>query len=246
MIPKFDLSKIKFSTDEVTFQKAVALYEQGKIQKFKKDFRGCSATVLGGSQYNVYVSLKNLHTSDCDCYMGQNNYLCKHIVAVSIYAVLDGEAMKTEEKEINNEPACSNRLGRLNEFELSEVKKAITDSLRYIKGYVGPSKKWFAYQDSLQEGCNRLAFVVSKLPISSQTSDLIVSLLLRMDKKLSEGGVDDSDGTVGNCIYGLVAVLEQYVKFDKNCLKSFKALCNQSTCFDWEESLVRILDESEN
>jgi hypothetical protein len=177
--------------------------------------------------------------------MGQNNYLCKHMVAVAIYAVLNGTSMTQEEKEINDGPVFSGKLGELNEPELAEVKKAITDALRYIKGYTGPSKTWFAYQGSLQEGCSRLSSIVSKLPASKQTSDLIVKLLLRVDKKLSEGGVDDSDGTVGGFIEETVTVLEEYTKVDKACIETFELLCGISTCFDWEEPLVLILDESD-
>ncbi|MFZ3055006.1 MAG: SWIM zinc finger family protein [Minisyncoccales bacterium] len=243
--PLYDLNKIKFITDKTTFEKAIDLYEKGKVTNFKKNFNGCSAVVLGGSHYNVDVSFKDPSKGNCDCYMGQNNYLCKHMVAVAIYAVLNGSSMTSEEKEINDVPVFSGKLGELNELELAEVKKSITNALKYIKGYVGPSKMWFAYQGSLQEGCSRLSSIVSKLPASKQTANLIVKLLLRVDKKLSEGGVDDSDGTVGGFIEETVMVLEEYAKADKTCIEIFKLLCSVSTCFDWQEPLVLIWDESD-
>jgi hypothetical protein len=37
---------------------------------------------------------------------------------------------------------------------------------------------------------------------------------LRLDDKLSRGGVDDSDGTVGGFIEETVHALEQYAKLD--------------------------------
>lgn len=84
---------------------------------------------------------------------------------------------------------------------------------------------------------------MSELPISEQTAKLLVDLLLRLDKKLCMGGVDDSDGTVGGFMGEVVGILEEYVKFDSTCINSFEKLCGQSTCFGWEETLVKIFDE---
>ncbi|OGI19226.1 MAG: hypothetical protein A3J06_04235 [Candidatus Moranbacteria bacterium RIFCSPLOWO2_02_FULL_48_19] len=68
------------------------------------------------------------------------------------------------------------------------------------------SLTWFIYQNSLSEDCSRLAATVSELPVSLQTAELLVDLLLRMDKKLCTGGVDDSDGVVGGCMEEIVGV----------------------------------------
>jgi hypothetical protein len=70
-----------------------------------------------------------------------------------------------------------------------------------------------------------------------------VNILLRLDKKLLRGGVDDSNGTVGGFMYELVEVLKEYVDLDSECIKTFKKLCGIETCFDWNEELVRIYDE---
>ena len=117
--------------------------------------------------------------------------------------------------------------------------------MRYIKGYTGPSRIWFAYQGSLDEGCARLSKIVFELPVSFQTAKLLVNMLLRLDKKLCTGGVDDSNGTVGGFIQETVGVLKEYVELDSKCIKAFDKLCAQSTCFGWEEPLVRMLDEQD-
>lgn len=70
-------------------------------------------------------------------------------------------------------------------------------------------------------------------------------MLLRLDKKLCQGGVDDSNGTVGGFVYEVVDMLQEYAKLDSSCIKAFKKLCGQSTCFGWEEPLVKIFDEHE-
>lgn len=243
MPPKFNLDKIKFATDPPTFEKAVGLYEGGKVIKFKKELNGYFATVLGTKPYNVYVFKTHFDRGDCDCYLGQKEVLCKHMVAVAIYACLNGQPLKDEDKEIVNSPECSGNFGELNKEELPAVKKEITSAMRYIKGYTGPSRTWFAYQGSLDEGCARLSKIVSELPISGQTAKLLVDMLLRIDKKLCTSGVDDSNGTVGGFMQETVSVLEEFVELDSSCIKTFEKLCGQSTCFNWEEPLVRMFDE---
>lgn len=91
---------------------------------------------------------------------------------------------------------------------MSATKKGLTDTLRYLKPYHGPSRLWFSYQQSLEEGCCRLAKMVSELPASPQAAKLVVDLLLRLDKKLSQGGVDDSNGTVGSFMEDALRVLQ--------------------------------------
>jgi len=243
MPPKFDLNKIKFATDPPTFEKAVGLYEAGKVNNFKEGIRSYSAIVEGGKNYHVSIEARRFGSGCCDCYMGQNNYLCKHMVALSIYAVLAGQPIPVDDKKQNIELQCSGRLGKLSEMEMAEVKKAISEAIKYIKSYGGSSRTWFAYQDSLSEGCSRLMSVFSEMPVSVQTAELLIKTLLRLDKKLCTGGVDDSDGAVGGFIQESVEVLKEFVKMDQGIINSFERLCEQSTCFGWEEPLVRMYDE---
>jgi len=244
MLPNYDLDKIKFATDGPTFEKAVGLYESGKVTKFKEYHDGYSAIVLGGNPYEVSVSARHYDRGSCDCYLGQEGTLCKHMVAVAIRAVTGGKALTPEDKRQHNQVSCSGRLGTLSGTELSRVKKLITAAMRYIKPYNGPSRVWFAYQDSLQEGCNRLSAIVCDLPVSVDTARLLVDMLLRLDKKLCEGGVDDSDGTVGGFIEGTVQVLKEYAKLDSSCVKAFRELKGKKTCFGWEEALLELTLEA--
>ncbi|MBU1028798.1 hypothetical protein KKE28_01180 [Patescibacteria group bacterium] len=243
MPPSFDLDKIKYTTDQSIYEKAVGLYESGKVTQVKEGIGSYSAVVLGSHPYNVSIEARRFGLGYCDCYLGQRDTLCKHIVALSIYAVMDGNKLRDEDKIQVAGPVCSGKLGELSKEVLAETKKAITLAMRYIKPYNVPSRLWFAYQNSLDEGCARLAKLVSDLPISEQTGKLLVDLLLRLDKKLCTGGVDDSNGTVGGFMQELVLMLEVYAKLDQNCIKAFEKLCGWETCFGWEEPLVRIVDE---
>ena len=243
MLPKFDFNKIKFAADSPTFEKAVALYENGKVKNFKGGIGSYSAIIEGSKNYNVSIEARRFGLGYCDCYMGQNEYLCKHMVALSIYAVLDGKPITPEDKKLYSEPQCSGKLGELSKTELVVVKKSISEAIKYIKSYNGPSRVWFAYQASLQEGCNRLSAIVSGLPVSTQVAELIVKMLLRLDKKLCTG-VDDSDGAVGGFIHECVETLKEFAQLEKECINTFELLCKQSTCFGWEDPLVRMYDEN--
>lgn len=71
----------------------------------------------------------------------------------------------------------------------------------------------------------------------------MVKLLLRLEKKVSVGGVDDSNGIVGGLAGELVALLEEFARIDPSCIDAFEPLCGKEYCFGWEDSLVRIWDE---
>ena len=242
--PSYTLDKIRFATDHATFERAVDLYEGGKVKDVKADGVGYSATVVGSQSYRVYVHAKTYDRGGCDCYLGQKDVLCKHMVALAISVVKNGQPLELEEKQIQVEPACSGRLGELTAEALKKTKTHITTALRYVKTYRGPSRTWFAYQDSLSEGCRRLSPIVSNIPVSKQTAGVLVDLLLRLDKKLCEGGVDDSDGTVSGFMYEVVEVLKEFARLDDRCIDTFSKIVGTKTCFEWDESLIRILDEA--
>jgi len=242
MQPKYDLDKIKFATDGPTFEKAVDLYEKGKVTKFEEGIGAYSAVVLGTKSYRVSVEARRYDLATCECYLGQNDTLCKHMVAVAIHAVMGGKKLSEEDKRLVSQAVCSGQLGELSKSELAATKKAITAGMRYIKSYEGPSRIWFSYQSSLSEGCNRLSKIVSELPVSEQTAKLLVDMLLRLDDKLCRSGVDDSDGTVGGFIEETVHVLKEYAKLDHACVKTFSDLKDKETCFGWEEPLLTLAE----
>jgi hypothetical protein len=236
----FTLDKIKFATDGPTFEKAVALYESGKVTQVEEGIRSYAGVVNGTKPYRVSVEARNFRYAYCSCYLGKNDTYCKHMLALAIYVVQDGRPLTDNDKKLVQNPTCSGRLGALPGNELLTVKQTITATLRYIKAYTGPSRTWFAYQNSLSEGCNRLSAVISDLPVSIQTSELLVDLLLRLDKKLRMGGVDDSNGEVGGFIEEVVSVLQEFSNLDPSCVSAFEKLKNKETCFGWEKLLLKI------
>jgi len=241
MKPNYDLDKIKFATDGPTFEKAIDLYEGGKVTKFEEGIGAYSAVVIGTKPYRVSVEARRYDCGHCECYLGQNDTICKHMVAVTIRAVTGGKPLSDEDKRLVSQVTCSGRLGELSKGELATTKKAITAGMRYIKSYEGPSRIWFSYQSSLSEGYNRLSKTVSELPVSKQTTKLLIDTLLRLDDRLCRGGVDDSDGTVSGFIEETVQVLKEYTKLDPSCAKAFSELKGKETCFGWEEPLLKLI-----
>jgi len=238
--PDYDLDKIKYGTDAPTFEKAVGLYEKKKVTKFMEGIRSYSAVVLGTTPYRVLVEARKYDYGHCECYLGEKEILCKHMVALAIYAINRGKPLSEEDKQLVTQPSCSGKIGKLSPSELSHVKKSISNAILYIKAYNGPSSTWFFYQSSLSEGCKRMAKIFSDLPISEHTAKLVIDTLLRLDKKLCQGGVDDSDGTVGDFIQETIEMLKEYAKIDPKCLQVFQVLKSKETCFGWEEPLLKI------
>jgi hypothetical protein len=92
-----------------------------------------------------------------------------------------------------------------------------------------------------------LSIIVSALPVNKQSAEILVKLLLRLDRKLRIGGVDDSNGIVGGFMTQVVEMLEKYARTAPDCINAFKALIGIGfTCFNWEEPLVRIWHERES
>ena len=238
--PEYDLEKIKFGINERTWEKAVGLYQSDKVRNFEDTGFIYCAKVQGAHLYDVVVSKRSYTDGDCTCYLGQNDTLCKHMIALAIYGLKRGKALTQNQISQQNEIKFCGRKSEFNKEELRLIKAEITGALRYIKSYDGSSRTWFAYQDSLIEGCNRLSAVVSKLPVSRQTAKLLVNLLLRLEKKLLHY-VDDSDGTVSGFMLEVVQFLEDFVILDPACKIEFGKLKDMNTSFGWEEPLLELV-----
>lgn len=240
MQPRYTVEQIKFASNPDTFSRAVEIYENGGVENFQEQISCYTAKVKGKNSYSVGIENRNFRLGNCDCYMGKNNYLCKHLIALGIYAVLRGKPLDQKLKQDTSVLEFTNHLGQFSPQELKDVKKSITHALSYLKGYTGPSKIWFAYQDKLSEGVHRLTQIVSTFPVSKQTSDILVDLLLRLGNKLATT-IDDSDGTVGGFADKLVGLLLEYAKLDSACKESFKVFKTKETGFGFEGPLKEML-----
>jgi len=241
--PDFTLDKIKFSTDKATFEKAVAFYRDGKVTQVHEGIRSYSGIILSTRPYRVSVEARNFKYSSCNCYLGENGTLCKHIIALALHVVKNGKPLSAQDSNQITEPSCNGIVRQPSAEELETAKKNITAIMRYIKPYHGPSSTWDANQESLEEGCSRFSAIVTGLPVDPESAKVLVDLLLRLDKKLQMGGVDDSNGIVGGFIEQLVDILKEYVQLEPACKSAFVKLAKVGTCFGWEAPLVKLTNE---
>lgn len=123
--------------------------------------------------------------------------------------------------------------------ELSDVKLLISSAIRKIKAYSGPSKIWFQYQMSLDVGSGSIVEAVQNLPANKENIRYIWSIVMKLSKKLSEWGVDDSNGTVGRCVLELVSVCKKFMKEDPGLESTVRKFSEDETGFGFEEELFR-------
>jgi hypothetical protein len=242
IIPHFDIDKIKFSVDKATYVRALDLIRKSKVGVIKSSFSGYAADIQGTELYSVSVSVKNFDVGYCDCYIGQSDQLCKHMVALAVKVLLERSPDIDLEQKI--EFTMQPKRGVLSRGELKSLQPKINAAVKMIKYYNGPSKIWFSYQNNLQEGCNRLVAMFDRLPVCKESSDLIVRTLVKIDNKLLNG-VDDSDGTVGNFLVQTVKLLVRYSTIDPLCVDSFYKLTRISSSFGWESPLVELINKSD-
>lgn len=223
MKPLFTIQDIKYSIDDATFQRAKKLFDCGKVKKIVETPHGYQATVEGTSLYKVSLSIKHIDKGYCDCYMGQNDMLCKHMLALAL-AVLNLSGGENLEKD--NLPK-----------NLDAVKQLVPGAMRKIKSYSGPSKIWFSYQRELNVGSGCIVEAVQKLPATKENAEYLWSLVLKLSKKLSHGAVDDSNGTVGNCIVSLVKQCAGYAKEKAELKLIIERFAEDDTGFGFEDIL---------
>lgn len=161
--------------------------------------------------------------------MGQNGQLCKHVLALAL-AVLE----KSGAQEDTRSPQSPTNL--------VEAKEIIRDGMKRIKPYRGPSRIWFRYQRDLSVGSEMIEDAVATLPPIKENAKYIWILVKRLDKKLLND-VDDSDGTVGGCISGLIEQLAAYAEKNPELIPMIEQFCSEGTSYDFHVMLEGMIDE---
>lgn len=227
--PTFTLQDIKYSVDPPLLKRAQKLYETGKVQNIQETLHGYTAIVQGTSPYHVSLSARHIDHGHCDCYMGQNDELCKHMLALGIAVLhLSGK--------VEDEPEES-------PTDLDAVKQLVAAGMRKIKPYHGPSKIWFSYQRELDVGSGMIEAAVKNLPAAKEHTKYLWALVLKLSKKLSHGGVDDSNGTVGGCVSVLVEQCGRYAQEKPELRPMMLKFAEDDTGFGFEDELRGKLDD---
>lgn len=238
-MPQFTVPDIQLEVGDFDFKKGLALYEKGAVGTIIADHFGWQAVVTGTQPYDVRVAAKSFDIGGCDCYIGQRDELCKHMIALAIKVVHEYRPSdSTALAQLLDQAVCSGEMREATATELKAIKADITKALIYIKGYNGPSSKWFQYQDSLQKGSRLVLLALSKLPVCKDSVLVCINTLKRLDKKVL-GPVDDSDGTIGNMMVDIVELLNMFVESDPTLKDFIKTKLPKGESFDWEAGFGR-------
>jgi hypothetical protein len=234
-IPKYTLFDIQMGVPGSEFEKGIALYNAGKVLALVSDAIGLTATVKGTHMYRVSVNHNDFERGMCDCYLGKNNYHCKHMIAVAIAGVY--KYRSDQAKAIDyplDQAVCSGVVREITIDEITEVRIGIKQALRHIKSYDGPSRIWFAYQAKLEKGSRLMLYALSNIPVCKKSADICIDLIERLDEKLATGGIDDSNGVVGELIDQIRELLSMFCEEDVTLKDYIVAKFPTDTNFGWE------------
>src|SRR3989339_550498 len=235
-IPQFTIADIQLGVGNHEFNKGLELYKRGAVKNIKNDFFDYTATVSGTKDYLVAVNSSSYDRGDCNCYLGQKDQLCKHMIALAVAVVYKHRPNDTEIiKQPLDQAVCSGEIRDITKEEIKDIKVEISRGISLIKSYDGPSSKWFQYQDGLTKGSRLILMALSRLPVCEKSATICISLLKRLDKKLLNGGIDDSDGTVGDLMDQIVEVLNLFASLDDNLKKFIAKNLPKGEVFNWEK-----------
>lgn len=231
MQPLFNYADVKFAESDAVFKRAIELFVKEKIIDYSELFDGYAATVIGTKPYHVELSRKRVDRADCNCYLGQNDQLCKHMLALGLYVL-----HKYSLIDANGNPVGADKLTSEN------ARDNVTAALRKIRSYNGPSRIWFEYQRSLDIAAGTINDAVELFDISIDNAKYLWKLVLRLSKKLSHGGVDDSNGTIGGVIFTILEKVANMAHQDESIKCWVAAHCTDDTGFGFEEDLQKLVD----
>jgi hypothetical protein len=238
IVPKFTVVDIQMDVSDAEFKKGMALFKGGKVKMLTFDIRGFNAVVSGTHDYSVSVSESHFDRGECSCYLGQNDIYCKHMIALAIAAVFSYRLKDASHLSVPlGQAVCSGAVRDAKKEELQSIQSEVSNGMRMLKSYNGPSKTWFAYQDSLLRGKRHILLALSKLPVCRASADVCISLIVKLDTKLMNSGIDDSDGTVGDLISEIMELLSMFTVEQPELKKYISDKFPKQTNFGWEKEL---------
>lgn len=208
LTPQYTISDIRLSIGDKEYHKWLDLYESKQVSDIREDIDGWIATVQGTQLYRVSVGARYWDHGSCSCYIGQRNEVCKHLIALAIAVTkAHGKWEDTYEGMELDTAYCSGEIREIIEDERIQIKSGIREAMKLIRSYNGPSSTWFAYQNHLQQWSRMLLLALSDLPICHASVDICLTTLNKLDKKLCDWWIDDSDGTVWGAMDQMMEIL---------------------------------------
>jgi hypothetical protein len=178
----FGYIDVRYGVDPGTFVRGLRLFTDGAVKNFQHHPGFITSQVQGGDLYRVGITPNSFERADCTCYVGQDDILCKHVVALALEILKKRQIVDDEGNNLNPQFDLNTESG---------AKAQINTGFRKIIPYVGPSKKWFEYQGKLALGSNLITDTLNSFASNKENIKYLWTLVVKISKKLSHGGVDD-------------------------------------------------------
>ncbi len=227
----FTYRDVQYAVDDAMFERARKLFTSGKVTNLSQSVTGFSAEVVGTHSYRVHVAKRGINYGMCDCYMGQNDTLCKHMVAVGIAALYMSKLADEQGRSVEKPPES-----------LADRKQLMAAGMRKITGYNGPSSTWVAYQSRLDAGASMIRESMLGLEPSRANAIYLWGIVKRIDRKL-QSNVDDSNGTVWPIATEAVATLAEWSTISQEFHKEIQMFTLYKTTFDFTDELLQKIDK---
>lgn len=125
--------------------------------------------------------------------------------------------------------------------DLAEVRRQVASGTKKLVGWSGSSRTWFTYQGKLDYGAGLISEAMATLTPSAPHATYLWELVLKLDKRLAATGIDDSNGTVGGCVDGIVRHLASFATADPTLIPHLQTFAQAKTAFGFEDTLTSLL-----
>jgi len=72
------------------------------------------------------------------------------------------------------------------------------------------------------------------------SADFCIDLIIKLDDKLANSGIDDSDGTIGDLVGEILELLSMFKDDDPNLREYIISKFPRKTNFEWEKELFTL------
>lgn len=222
--PHFTRHDILYATDELIVARARDLFLKGKVELLSCHERGYFAVVSGTKPYHVSLSTKRVDMGTCDCYMGKRDEFCKHLLALAWYVLIKANPDAAKPPQLTEK----------------EAKKQIVAGTRKFTGFGGGSREWWSYQQKLDIGAGMIEEALLHLPNEKRTITYLWNLVVKLCTKIQHG-VDDSNGTCGECITTILHKITEVASSREAWREYAITHCTDDTGFGFEDELHALL-----
>lgn len=229
--PRFTYYDLRAVLSDATFEKAKNIVKNGKVRIHMVFPGSVVAKVTSSNTYTTELSWNGPFMSYCTCYAGQDGKICSHVVALGLFwlakfglidsGTLTPPPLKTWE----------------------DIENLTRKAFKYIKPYHGKSRLWFRYTAKLEAAALMLQDVADAIKTSPEGARFLWRIVTRLARRLFLGGVDDSDGSLGDAVDYIIQKIARMAKNDKNIYKLAQEFAKDPKAYDFAESLKVELDK---